>query len=305
MSNNNQLVDVCIITYNQDQFINECVTSTFNQNTKSKVKVHVFDDASSDQTFDRLKKLAPSSKNISLKINQNTRNLGVSENFHQAIKQTESEYIAILEGDDYWIDPCKLELQIKAMEENPEATFCFTDVWVEKNGKRGDIHPNIGGKTRIFNAIDLADQTGSIAQTCTLLIRRKFLQNFPDWVLNSYTLDWCLQIFLANQGPAIYIPQTTAVYRIHDQGVWSKLDAFEGWRKNLIFYKTVKKKFFKITERKRIKNRISILIYEALELANIQLNKKEILYWLIHKFKHSLFTSHKQSLHSMKLLLSN
>lgn len=305
MSSNNQIVDVCIITYNQDQFINECVTSTFNQNTNSKVKINVYDDASSDQTFDRLKKLAPSSKNISLKINQNARNLGVSANFYQAIKQTASDYIAILEGDDYWIDPCKLELQIKAMEENPEASFCFTDVWVEKNGKRGDIHPNVGGKTRMFNAIDLADQTGSIAQTCTLLIRRKFLKNLPDWVLNSYTLDWCLQIFLANQGPAIYIPEITSVYRIHNQGVWSKLDEFEGWRKNLIFYKTVKKKFFKMTERKRIKNRISILIYEALELANIQFNKKEILYWLIHKLKHSIFTSHEQTLHSMKLLLSN
>ena len=188
------------------------------------------------------------------------------------------------------------------MEENPEASFCFTDVWVEKNGKRGDIHPNIGGKTRMFNAIDLADQTGSIAQTCTLLIRRKFLQNLSDWVLNSYTLDWCLQIFLANQGPAIYIPQTTAVYRIHAQGVWSKLDAFEGWRKNLKFYETVIEKFHKRNERKRINKRISSLLLEALEFANVQANKKEITYWLSVKLKKCLFLSLQQSFHSFRLL---
>ncbi len=303
MSNNNHLVDVCIITYNQDQFINECVTSTFNQNINSKVKVHVYDDASSDKTFDQLKKLTPSSRNISFKINQNARNHGVSANFHQAIKQTKSEYIAILEGDDYWIDPCKLELQIKAMEENPEASFCFTDVWVEKNGKRGDIHPNVGGKTRMFNAIDLADQTGSIAQTCTLLIRRKFLQNLSDWVLNSYTLDWCLQIFLANQGPAIYIPQTTAVYRIHAQGVWSKLDAFEGWRKNLKFYETIIEKFHKRNERKRIKKRISSLLFDALEFANIQAKKDEIRFWLSLKLKNFSFFPILQILHSFRLLV--
>ena len=64
--------------------------------------------------------------------------------------------------------------------------------------------------------------------------KKKFLQDLPDWVLNSYTLDWCLQIFLANHGPAIYIPHTTAVYRIHDQGVWSKLDAFEVGEKSKI-----------------------------------------------------------------------
>jgi glycosyltransferase involved in cell wall biosynthesis len=302
LSNNNQLVDVCIITYNQDQFINECVTSTFNQNTQSNIKVHVYDDASSDQTFNRLKKLTPTSTNISLKISQNPRNLGVSENFHQAVKQTESEYIAILEGDDYWIDPCKLDLQIKAMEENPEASFCFTDVLVEKNGKRGDVHPNLGGKTRMFSAIDLADQTGSIAQTCTLLIRRKFLQDLPDWVLSSYTLDWCLQIFLANQGPAIYIPQVTAVYRLHDHGIWSKLSPHEGWRKNINFYEDIIEKFDKRKERERIKKRISSLIYEALELANVQFNSKEIQFWLKLKLLQNNLKIDSQIIQSLRLL---
>lgn len=303
MSNINQLVDVCIITYNHEQFINECVTSTFNQNTNSKLKVHVCDDASSDQTIHRLKELTPLSKNISLTTNQNHQNIGVSANFHQSIKQAKSEYIAILEGDDYWIDPGKLDIQIKAMEGNPEASFCFTDVWVEKNGKRENIYPNLGDKTRIFSSIDLADQTGSIAQTCTLLIRRKFLQDLPDWVLNSYTLDWCLQIFLANQGPALYIPQTTAVYRIHDQGIWSKLSAFEGWRKNLAFYKTALQQLPDKSSKKRLIKRVKHLIHEALELANIHANKSEIRMWLVQKFINCPFTTMKQTLHSLRLLL--
>ena len=175
---------------------------------------------------------------------------------------------------------------------------------VVKNGKREDIHPNLGGKTRIFSSIDLADQTGSIAQTCSLLIRRKFLQDLPDWVLNSYTLDWCLQIFLANHGPAIYIPHTTAVYRIHDQGVWSKLDAFEGWRKNLKFYETVIGKFHKRSERKRIKKRISSLLFDALEFANIQAKKNEIRFWLSLKLKKFSFFPILQILHSFRLLAS-
>lgn len=304
MSNNNQLVDVCIITYNHEQFINECVTSTFNQNTNSEVKVHVCDDASSDQTIHRLKELTPLSKNISLTTNQNHQNIGVSANFHQSIKQAESEYIAVLEGDDYWIDPGKLDIQIKAMEGNPEASFCFTDVWVEKNGKRENIHPNLGDKTRIFSSIDLADQTGSIAQTCTLLIRRKFLQDLPDWVLNSYTLDWCLQIFLANQGPAIYLPQTTAVYRIHDQGIWSKLSPFEGWRKNLAFYKTALRQLPDQISQKRLQKRIQKTVIDALELANIQANKTEIHKWLCQKLITCPIVSFKQTLHSLRLLLT-
>ena len=265
-------------------------------------KVIVCDDASFDNTSDILTENFSNFENFH--IFKNDENIGVSENFIKCTNQSSAKYIAILEGDDYWIEPSKLDLQIKAMEEYPETSFCFTDVRVEKNGIRENIHPNLGGKTRMFSAIDLVDQTGSIAQTCTLLIRRKFLQGLPDWVLNSYTLDWCLQIFLANQGPAIYIPQTTAVYRIHDQGVWSKLNPFEGWRKNLKFYETVQTKFHKRSERKRIKKRISLLVDEALELANIHFNKKEIRFWLINKLIKNSFIFNKQSIQSLKLLVN-
>ena len=265
-------------------------------------KVIVCDDASFDNTSDILTENFSNFENFH--IFKNDENIGVSENFIKCTNQSSAKYIAILEGDDYWIEPNKLDLQIKAMEEYPETSFCFTDVRVEKNGIRENIHPNLGGKTRMFSAIDLVDQTGSIAQTCTLLIRRKFLQGLPDWVLNSYTLDWCLQIFLANQGPAIYIPQTTAVYRIHDQGVWSKLNPFEGWRKNLKFYETVQKKFHKRSERKRIKKRISLLVDEALELANVHFNKKEIRFWLINKLIKNSFIFNKQSIQSLKLLVN-
>lgn len=265
-------------------------------------KVIVCDDASFDNTSDIVTENFSNFENFH--IFKNDENIGVSENFIKCTNQSSAKYIAILEGDDYWIEPSKLDLQIKAMEEYPETSFCFTDVRVEKNGIRENIHPNLGGKTRMFSAIDLVDQTGSIAQTCTLLIRRKFLQGLPDWVLNSYTLDWCLQIFLANQGPAIYIPQTTAVYRIHDQGVWSKLNPFEGWRKNLKFYETVQTKFHKRSERKRIKKRISLLVDEALELANVHFNKKEIRFWLINKLIKNSFIFNKQSIQSLKLLVN-
>jgi glycosyltransferase involved in cell wall biosynthesis len=278
--------------------LNSILTQEFTRD----FKVIVCDDASFDNTSDIVTENFSNFENFH--IFKNDENIGVSENFIKCTNQSSAKYIAILEGDDYWIEPSKLDLQIKAMEEYPETSFCFTDVRVEKNGIRENIHPNLGGKTRMFSAIDLVDQTGSIAQTCTLLIRRKFLQGLPDWVLNSYTLDWCLQIFLANQGPALYIPQTTAVYRIHDQGVWSKLNPFEGWRKNLKFYETVQTKFHKRSERKRIKKRISLLVDEALELANVHFNKKEIRFWLINKLIKNSFIFNKQSIQSLKLLVN-
>lgn len=296
------LVDVCVITYNQQNFISNCLDSVLEQRLNENYNIIVSDDSSTDGTSKLLTEKYSAFKNVCIHINK--ENTGVSKNFLRCIYQSTAKYVAICEGDDFWNDPFKLQKQVEILEKNPDCSFCFTDVWVEKNGKRKDIHPNLGGKTKIFSSIDLADQTGSIAQTCTLLIRRKFLQNLPDWVLNSYTLDWCLQIFLANHGPAIYIPHTTAVYRIHDQGVWSKLDAFEGWRKNLKFYETVIGKFHIRSERKRIKKRISSLLFDALEFANIQAKKNEIRFWLSLKLKKFLFLPILQTLHSFKLLAS-
>jgi len=295
-----KLLTVCLITYNHKNYIQKAINSILSQKTSFEYDILIADDYSTDGTREFITDHAKNCPKTDLLLQD--KNVGPYRNFIDLISKPKTQYIAYLEGDDYWLDCNKLQNQVDILEKYPNSSFCFSDVAVNKKQSESHIHPNLGGKTRKFSAIDLADQTGSFAQTCTLLIRRKFLQNLPEWVLNSYTLDWCLQIFLAKQGPAVYIPQTTAVYRIHNQGLWSKLDPFEGWRKNLKFYETVIDKFYNRSERKRIKKRISSLLYEALEFANVQANKKEIRYWLSVKLKKYLFFPIQQSLHSVRLL---
>ena len=189
------------------------------------------------------------------------------------------------------------------LEKNPECSFCFTDVNTLENGKMTGVHLNLGSTKQKFTDIELADQPGSIAQTCSLVIRRQYLEKFPDWVLKSYTLDWCLQLYLTKLGPALYLPEVTATYRIHEKGIWSKLSPFEGWRKNLEFYKTAIKHFKEKSSRHRLEKRIKTTILEALELANIQANKKEIQKWLFQKLISCPLRAIPQTLHSFRLLL--
>ena len=229
------------------------------------------------------------------------RNVGPAKNFIDLITAPKTKYIAYLEGDDYWTDPYKLQKQVDYLEANPDCSFCFTDCLVERKKTLKEIHPNINKKTK-FDGIDFADQPGSMAQTCTWLVRRECFQNLPNWVKSSYTADWCMQIHFSKYGKGGYIPANTAVYRIHDKGVWSKLNPYEGWRKNLKFYETVLERFHKRSERKRIKKRISSLLLEALEFANVQANKKEITYWLSMKLKKFSLFPIPQTLHSFRLL---
>jgi glycosyltransferase involved in cell wall biosynthesis len=241
-------------------------------------------------------------KNICIHINR--ENIGVSKNFHRCINQSTAKYIAVCEGDDFWNDPFKLQKQVVELEKNPDCSFCFTDVNTLENGKITRVHPNLDKNKQKFTSIDLADQAGSIAQTCSLVIRSQYLKKLPDWVLKSYTLDWCLQLHLSKFGPAIYLPEVTATYRIHEQGIWSKLTPFEGWRKNLAFYKTALRQLTDKSAKERLQKRKINTIIDALELANIQANETEIRNWLPQKFITCPFMSMKQTLHSIRLLLT-
>ena len=293
---------MCVITYNQKEFISNCLDSVLEQRLNDNYNIIVCDDSSTDNTPKIISENYSEFKNLCVHINK--ENIGVSNNFLKCINQSTAKYIAICEGDDFWNDPFKLQKQVDELENNRDCSFCFTDVNTLENDKITGIHPNLGSTKEKFAGIELADQPGSIAQTCSLVIRRQYLEKLPDWVLKSYTLDWCLQLHLSKFGPAIYLPEVTATYRIHDQGVWSKLNPFEAWRKNLKFYETVQTKFHKRSERKRIKKRISLLVDEALELANNHFNKKEIRFWLINKLIKNSFIFNKQSIQSLKLLVS-
>ncbi|MDA7823242.1 glycosyltransferase [Opitutales bacterium] len=293
---------MCVITYNQKEFISNCLDSVLEQRLNDNYNIIVCDDSSTDGTSKLLTENYSRFKNVCNHINR--ENIGVSNNFLKCINQSNAKYIAICEGDDFWNDPFKLQKQVEILEKNPDCSFCFTDVKTLENDKITGIHPNLGSSKHKFTGIELADQPGSIAQTCSLVIRKQYLEKLPDWVLKSYTLDWCLQLYFSKFGPAIYIPEVTATYRIHEKGIWSKLSAFGGWRKNLAFYKTALRQLPNQISQKRLQKRIQKTVIDALELANIQANKTEIHWWLWQKFTTCPLVSVKQTLHSLRLLLA-
>ncbi len=294
------LVSVCIASYNHQNYIEKSLHSVLNQKTDFKFEIIVGDDASTDET-QKLVKEVFSSTNIERQLILREINLGCPYNGLETFFKAKSKYIAVLDGDDYWTDPYKLQKQVDYLEQNSDCSFCFTDCQVERNSILQQIHPNLIQKAK-FDSIDFADQKGSIAQTCTWLVKRDLLQNLPKWVLESYTCDWCMQVHFSKFGKGGYIPENTAVYRIHDKGIWSKLDEFNAWRKNLEYYITIFEQFSIKAEKQRIRMRIKSLIFDALEFANVQANKKEIRYWLSLKLKKFSFFSILQTLNSLKLL---
>ena len=112
MKTKKTLVSVLIPTYNSAEFIKDCVESIINQTYKN-IKIIIINDASTDKTFDILKRLAKQDKRI--RLFQNRTNLGITDNMNNGIYKCNGKYIAILDGDD-WAYPYRIEEQVKVME---------------------------------------------------------------------------------------------------------------------------------------------------------------------------------------------
>lgn len=107
-------VSVVMCTYNGEKYIREQLDSIFNQ-TYPIEKIYIQDDCSTDKTIEIVKEYAKKHSNLFYKINE--IQLGVNKNFLKALRQVDTEYIAISDQDDIW-SPNKIEKQILAIGNN-------------------------------------------------------------------------------------------------------------------------------------------------------------------------------------------
>ncbi|MCB0278867.1 MAG: glycosyltransferase [Calditrichaeota bacterium] len=124
-------VSVIIPTFNRVEFLREAIESVLNQ-TYPVTELIIVDDASTDKTEQLVRSIK--SENTEIIYLKNKRNMGVSHSRNRGIKQARSEFIALLDSDDLWIDN-KLDLQLQSFRENPKQLFCHTNEKWLLNGR--------------------------------------------------------------------------------------------------------------------------------------------------------------------------
>lgn len=124
------MVSVCCAAYNHEKYIESALQGFVNQVTDFRFEVIVHEDVSSDKTRDIIQKYVDLYPNIFVPIfqteNQYSKERGlVARNM---FSKARGKYIAICEGDDYWIDKHKLQKQYDIMEKHPECSICVHDI---------------------------------------------------------------------------------------------------------------------------------------------------------------------------------
>jgi glycosyltransferase involved in cell wall biosynthesis len=208
---------VLIITYNHEKFISQAIDSILMQQTDFDYEIVIGEDCSTDSTRDIV--LAYQDKYPDkIKALLPERNLGMQENFFQTFKACHGQYIAMCEGDDFWTDPHKLQKQVDFLDNNSEFSICFHKVQVLENNQLKDDYIAQTPAT-VSTILDLAN--GNYIHTPSCMFRNNISNTIGSSFFKSPLGDYYLHIMNAQYGKIYYIDECMAVYRVHENSVWS------------------------------------------------------------------------------------
>lgn len=210
-------LSVCLITYNHEGFIRQTWEGILMQQCNFDFEIVVGLDKGTDRTEQILKECIEKSPRP-VKLLSTEQNLGMVDNWMRTLFACEGEYVAILEGDDYWTDPTKLQKQVDLLDRHPDYAFAFHDVNVQYDNT-AETQPLAGVRNKsVFELEDIILNPWFIP-TCSVVYRNKFLPRFPKWLASKKLIDIPVEMLLASQGAIGYIGERLATYRIHTGGV--------------------------------------------------------------------------------------
>jgi glycosyltransferase involved in cell wall biosynthesis len=213
-------VSIFILTYNQEEFIGQTIESVLKQKTDFRYQLVLGEDYSTDNTRIICEKYAEENPD-KIKLLPSERNLGLINNFIRTFKECDGKYVAICDGDDYWIDPLKLQKQVNFLENNPAYSIVFTGIkFLYANGDSDKVVWDKLKETSNFEDLIFSNFIPSV----TALFRNKqWEENFPNWINRFPYGDWPIYLWTTKNGDKIkYLKEVTAVYR-KEIGVSEKL----------------------------------------------------------------------------------
>jgi glycosyltransferase involved in cell wall biosynthesis len=234
LSGSQMKVSVLMITYNHEEFIAKAIDSVLMQRTNFDFEIVIGEDCSTDNTRNIV---VSYQKKYSEKCRAllNKTNVGMHRNFVQTLQACKGKYVAILEGDDYWTSPEKLQRQVEFLDNHPECAICFhnvTEFYKDGNRESHNFFDHV--QKEFFTVEDLLP--GNFIPTPSTMFRRGLFPELPDWYYSVKMGDWPLHILNALHGKIGYIDEIMAVHLNHQNGIWFRRDWLEQNKASIELY---------------------------------------------------------------------
>ncbi len=224
------LVAVWMITFNQEEYISQAVESVVTQRSNFPIKLYLSDDCSTDGTREICIDLKAKYRD-KIELFLPDSNLGVrGENSigmatYKRCIESQARYIALLEGDDYWTDPFKLQKQVDFLEKYPDCVLCHHwhkyAIRLDDGSYREVKAPTNGYLTNQIASVKDVFENRLRVKTRTLMFRN-VIKTFPKWFSDVAFGDVPLSMILGKFGRFGFINEEMAVYRQTGTGISSK-----------------------------------------------------------------------------------
>jgi glycosyltransferase involved in cell wall biosynthesis len=215
-------VSVIVHTYNHEKFIRQTLDSILCQEVSFQYEVIVGDDASPDSTPQIIQEYQSRFPDI-IKPLLHPKNLGGygKNNTLATLAVCEGQYIAAMDGDDYWTNPLKLQKQVDFLDDNPDFVACFHNALIHyEDGSAPDSFVNDENQREVTTIEDLVgeDEVWYMA-TSAVMFRNGIMKEYPQWFHESKSGDIPRYILLGKHGKFYYLNEVMSVYRKNNGGM--------------------------------------------------------------------------------------
>lgn len=220
-----------MITYGHENYIRQAIEGVLMQKCNFEIELILSNDCSPDKTNDVIQEILKTHKSANwIKYFNHKKNLGMMPNFQFALEKCTGKYIAICEGDDYWIDELKLQKQVDFLEINPEYVLTFHKVKILN--LNGEITEDFITKVpNNYESLETLAQFGNYIHTPSVVFRN-ILKDFPFEFKQTPIGDFFLYLMLAQHGKIKYLDEKMSVYR-YGVGVFSGRNSLHLAKTNL------------------------------------------------------------------------
>jgi len=213
------LVSVRTITYNHEKYIAQCLEGILMQRTDFPFEAVIGEDCSTDRTREIVLAYAKKYPD-KLRVITSEENVGVVQNALRVQRACRGKYQAFCEGDDYWIDPLKLQKQVDLLEAHPDLTLCFHNVFVVRET---DFRVRLYVTFALKETLNFAEACPISIPTASVMARSEILASLPQWRFDVWDPDTVLLLWCAHHGNLGYLNEIMSVYRRHPGSLTSSM----------------------------------------------------------------------------------
>lgn len=224
------LVAIHCLIFNQEPYLRDCFEGFIKQKTNFRFVAIVHDDCSKDKSADIIREYAAKYSDIFIPIIETENQWSKADGsiyriMNKAIDESGAKYVAYCEGDDFWIDPLKLQKQVDILEADETLMMCCTDRCVVDNESKVIVEKKGGvvkdDKTGRYNLRDFFRDNHDYPTMSVVFrnVHREEVRQKFEHTQNKWLGDWTLWICLLCFGDMYYLDEVTSAYRVNPTSI--------------------------------------------------------------------------------------